>query len=227
MTVQVEKPTNPRFQDLEDQSFDRWTVIAYAGVNEFEQSLWLCRCECGTERVVAGSRLTTGRSRSCGCLRAESITTHGSSYTPEYQAWAAMIHRCSNSANEHFLDYGGRGVTVCTGWLLSFATFLSDVGLKPSRKHSLDRIDNDGHYSCGHCEECLENCWTMNCRWATVKEQNRNKRSNRLITCNGETKTLIEWAECRGMRVDTLWRRLNRLRWSVEDALFRPVRAAK
>lgn len=142
--------------------------------------------------------------------------THGQSMTrlrkasPEYVAWAEMIKRCENPNCKSYERYGARGITVCSRWRKDFAAFLADMGPKPSPEHSLDRRDNSGNYD------------PENCRWATRKEQARNRRTSRLITFNGESKTLAEWGEIRGMNPLTLRIRIH-AGWSLEDALMKPL----
>lgn len=121
-----------------------------------------------------------------------------------------MVARCTNNRRKEWPRYGGRGVRVCERWLESFGAFLADVGLRPSTKHSLDRIDNDGNYEPG------------NCRWATATAQHRNRRDNYRITYRGQTYTRDEWSERTGIHRDTLRGRLRR-GWTVEAALTRPV----
>jgi hypothetical protein len=155
--------------------YGRLTVLARAETVG-NMLTWRCRCSCGNETVAYGSNLRRGHSRSCGCLKIEvtltRCTTHGEArhgkLTPEYRAWAALINRCENPQNPRFKDYGGRGITVCERWRSSYETFLADMGRRPSPRHSLDRIDNNGHYE------------PANCRWATASEQRRNQR--RMIT---------------------------------------------
>jgi len=130
-----------------------------------------------------------------------------------------MHGRC-NSVNSQY--HGGRGIKVCERWR-AFENFLTDMGQKPFSEASIDRIDNDGNYSCGHCEECLRNGWPANCRWATDKEQQRNTRQNRMLTYNGKTMCLAEWGELLGIEYNILWARLNR-GWSVAKTLSIPVR---
>lgn len=129
--------------------------------------------------------------------------------TPEYRSWYHMHIRCSRAGATGYEYYGARGIRVCDSWG-SFENFLRDMGERPSPLHSIDRIDTNGHYD------------PTNCRWATAVEQARNKRSNRLITFNGETLPISAWAERLGIRTDTLWRRLA-CGWSIERALGRPV----
>ena len=122
---------------------------------------------------------------------------HGLSYTPEYRAWQTMRVRCTNPQNAAWKDYGGRGITVCSRWMDDPIAFVSDMGPKPSPKHELDRIDNDGPYS------------PENCRWVLRTVNSRNRRSNRTVTHAGETLTVSEWAERMGIGVSALKYRLD------------------
>lgn len=123
--------------------------------------------------------------------------------------FAAMRQRCLNSNDASYPDYGGRGIRICQGWS-TFQGFVKDVGHCPSSLHSLDRKDNDGHYSCGHCDECVKNNWPRNWRWATAKEQSGNTRWNVRITKNGETKIIADWAETLQVPSSTLYVRRHR-----------------
>lgn len=134
--------------------------------------------------------------------------THGMSNTSTYHAWEHMLHRCDNANNPQFKDYGARGVGVCDKWR-TFEGFFADMGDCPPGL-TLERVDNDGSYGPG------------NCRWATRKEQARNRRDNRHITFRGETLCAVEWAERFGMKKDTFMRRL-RLGWLMEDIASTPV----
>jgi hypothetical protein len=129
--------------------------------------------------------------------------------TPEYLTWSRMRERCTSVRHKSYPRYGGRGIKVCEQWN-SFANFLADMGLRPSAKHSLDRIDNDGNYS------------PENCRWATVKEQSRNRRNNHHITFNSKTATLQEWADSLNMSCHALSRRLTK-GWPISRALTEPL----
>ena len=143
--------------------------------------------------------------------RAARATKHGLSYTPEYRAWQQMRLRCTDPEHAAWADYGGRGITVCERWLESVEAFVEDMGQKPDLEHELDRIDNNRGYEPG------------NCRWATRKENDRNRRSNRHLEFRGERKTIAEWCEALGLRRDTVGKRLAS-GWSVEDALTKSAR---
>ena len=139
--------------------------------------------------------------------------THGMTNTKVWRAWSSMQNRCFNERNKDYPRYGGRGISVAKRWL-KFDNFYKDMGQPPenSRKYSIDRIDVNGDYS------------PKNCRWTTASQQANNKRNNDLITFNGETKTLMQWARHVGLSQDTLWVRIYRLRWSIDKALTKTTK---
>lgn len=130
---------------------------------------------------------------------------HGLCGTPEYSAWSGMMMRCNNESHPAYSHYGGRGIKVCERWS-DVRIFVADMGLRPTPKHSLDRIDNEGSYS------------PDNCRWADPKEQQRNKRTTKTVEYEGETLPLVELAERFGIEPETLRKRLKR-DWPMERAL--------
>lgn len=182
---------------------------------------WACLCDCGALVFVSSGQLTRkGKrsTRSCGCLHKGVNWKHGhSKRTGTYKSWGGMKNRCFNQGSQDYPDYGGRGITVCGRWLV-FENFLEDIGEPPTAKHSLDRKNNSGHYSCGTCEDCIANGWPINCRWATTLEQSRNRRSSKMITFEGETLSLVEWAERKGIRDNTLGHRIMK-GWPLEKAM--------
>lgn len=213
---------NKSIKDIRGQRFGRLTVIRFSHTHR--QAYWICLCDCGKEVIVLGVSLRDGHTESCGCLHRSAMqggtrTTHGLSDTSEYHIWASMKERCCNPSNAAYPHYGGRGITICDRWLNDFAVFYMDMGPRPSPKHSLDRIDNDGAYS------------PDNCRWATRTEQANNKRSNLTLTWNGETHTVSEWAKLIGLSRHIIVGRL-RMGWTSERILstpkiFRGVRRAR
>jgi hypothetical protein len=130
--------------------------------------------------------------------------------TSEYVVWMGMIARCNNPKSKDFKRYGGRGIRICLRWN-SFPNFFTDMGPRPSSKHSIDRIDNNGDYKPG------------NCRWVTYKEQARNRRNNRLINIGGKLITLEEASTITNIKRTTLQRRLD-VGWPIQCALAKPVR---
>ena len=139
------------------------------------------------------------------------LRSHGLSYSPEYRAWQTMRLRCINPKNAAWPNYGGRGVTVCEAWLDDPTQFYRDMGPKPSPKHELDRIDNDGPYS------------PENCRWVTRKINDRNRRNNHLLQHDGATCTVAEWAERTGLTTVLIAHRI-KAGWSVARTLTTPAR---
>lgn len=174
------------------------------------------KCDCGTIEPVAVKNII--RRQSCGCLNTETTAKRSLKHvfarvgkvTPEFRVWAGMLTRCSNPKVKAFERYGGRGIAVCDRWRNSFPTFLADMGPRPSPKHQIDRIDNDGNY-------CPKNC-----RWVMQDVQARNKSNARLISHAGKTLSLCEWAEETGITADAIYGRL-KLGWSTEKALTTPL----
>lgn len=199
--------------DLIGHKFGRWTVVGLSE-NVDRRTRWNCICDCGVTKSVLEANLKIGDSKSCGCLQIEKLinrsSTHGMRKTPEYIAWCSLIQRATNANIKFAKDYSLRGITVCERWL-SFENFFADIGMRPSPDHSIDRINNDGNYEPG------------NCRWATRKEQNRNTRGNVLITHNGETHCLSEWAEITGIKLGIISKRLSR-GWASKRALTEAIR---
>ena len=178
----------PARLNLVGKKYNKLTVIKFDHVNKHGQAMWLCRCDCGNKTVVNGRNLRNNNTKSCGCLIKGASTrvgkkTHGMSKSPEFIAWRSMKNRCTNKQCKSFKNYGGRGIKVCDRWIESFQNFYDDMGQRPSKKHSIDRIDNDGDYT------------PENCRWTTDIKQNNNLRRNVYIECDGETKTIAEWSK--------------------------------
>lgn len=200
--------------DLIGQQFGRLTVISLAHKDERDQLHWMCKCTCGVEKTVKGGNLQDGNTRSCGCLSRQLVTerstTHGASRSPEYKAWADAKRRCTNPKDKDFPRYGGRGIQFLFN---SFEEFLAHIGTKPHEKLTLDRINVNGDYA------------PKNIRWATIKEQNNNKRCNVNLVYKGRTQNIAAWARELGIHRDTIRYRLKQLGWSVEKTLGTASRA--
>lgn len=186
--------------------YGRLRVVGIAGFNAKKNALWKCICECGREKSVRGNHLRRGFVKSCGCFQVDNPST------PEYIAWCGMKARCGNPADPSYKNYGGSGIIVSPQWSDSFETFLRNVWRRPSSKHSIDRYpNNDGNYEPG------------NVRWATRKEQCRNRRTNVKIEIGGVVKTMTEWAEMFGISNDTAGARIKN-GWDAITAVTRPIR---
>jgi hypothetical protein len=203
--------------NLQDQKINRWLVVSRGPNTTNGQAQWNCKCDCGNEKLLKAIVLNKRKSQSCGCLKLEQLikrsTKHG--YSPSknrsdtYTIWAKIIQRCTNINDKAYPNYGERGITICDEWL-NFVNFLQDMGERPSKQHSIDRIDNSKGYN------------KENCRWATSKEQGRNKRNNILLTFQNETLTVSEWCEKLNLPEKHIRARL-KLGWSHEDTLSIPI----
>jgi hypothetical protein len=202
-----------KFIDMTGKRIGRWTVLRKGKTDK--HVFWICECDCGNVREVAGSSLRKqGKYVSCGCYAAEQssarLIDHGLSHTAEWRVWQAMHHRCENPTNVGFDRYGGRGITVCERWQ-TFEPFLEDMGEHPGKGYSLDRIDNEQGYS------------KENCRWATKLEQANNTSTNVYWTLNGETRSISDWARHYNLRPANVHRRLQ-CGWDLKRALTEPLR---
>ena len=193
-------------ENLSGQTFNGWTVLEKAPSRKGD-TYWACRCICGRENPVSTKGLKRNLSRSCGC--AFGRERHGASNTREYAIFRHIIDRCTNPKNKDWNLYGGRGIKV--EWE-TFSNFIEDIGMRPSELHSIDRIDSNGPYS------------RENCRWATAKEQARNISTNRMVSAQGKTLCIAEWAEVTGLSPCTIWQRINTLGWTNDEAVTLPLR---
>lgn len=180
-------------KDISGMTFGKLTVKSFSEIKN-GKAYWLCSCDCGTEKVIVGTSLRKGTTKSCGCLMVEVAKTHGKCGTKTYEIWKTMVQRCTNPNNKRYPRYGGRGITVSESWR-DYANFLRDMGEKPDGL-SIDRIDNDGPY----CKE--------NCRWADDFTQARNTSKNRYIEFAGERLCLSQWAARIGINKRSLIARL-------------------
>jgi hypothetical protein len=208
--------------DLTGRVFGLLTVVS--AVNVSGRWLWACRCSCGTETNQTNSDLLTKGRQSCAACRAVRAVTHGATRTDEYRIWSGVVTRATNSRTRYADRYSLRGVTVCARWR-QFEGFFADMGPRPSKDHSIDRRENDGGYWCGKCPECVSLGRPANCRWATRTEQMRNVSANRLLTFQGKTQCVADWAQELGIPAHRLYTRLHR-GWSIEESLLRSPRGS-
>ena len=188
---------------------------------------WLFQCDCGNMVSVPRARVFSGETKSCGCLRIEkskermmsdpifNATTHGKSDTRLYTIWKNMRRRCSDKKNTGYHNYGGRGIKVCDEWqdFMKFYSWAVSNGYKSNL--SIDRIDNNGNYE------------PNNCQWVTVERQANNKRTNTMVTINGETHSLADWSRIKNINYKMVCTRIGKLHWTPYDAIVTPKRQRK
>lgn len=201
-------------KDLRGQRFGRLTVMEECG-RAGGGVVWRCKCDCGNCVDVRANHLQRGATVSCGCYNKEIITRHGQAKTRLHHIWACMLDRCTNPNAQEADRYIDRGIKVCEEWMVfeNFCEWAIANGFKEDAKRgdcTLDRINNDGDYE------------PSNCQWVDMKAQGRNRRNNRLLTLDGETHCVVEWAEKMGINPSTICTRLRR-GWSVREAICRPT----
>jgi hypothetical protein len=179
----------PQRINLVGLRFGRLVVLKIAQY-ENRKRYWHCRCDCGTEKTIVGDSLRGGLTRSCGCLTRDlnivRQTTHGKTHASIYGVWKSMRLRCDAPTNRAYKNYGGRGIKVCDRWR-TFENFLADMG-EPPPGLTIERVDNDGDYAPG------------NCRWASYREQSRNRQKTYRLTVCGEYLSLPDACEKYGIR---------------------------
>lgn len=205
--------------DLTGKRFGRRVVVSgdYVRRDEWKRSRVLCRCDCGSYDYVDPRKLREGNSGMCLRCAAGAHNPrrkHGLTGSPEWRIYVCMLQRCSDPNGSRYHIY--KDASICERWLGDdgFENFLKDMGPKPTKHHSIDRIDNDGEYT------------PRNCRWATPKQQARNRRNTSKLTVNGVTKTLMEWSEETGIGYAALRKRV-KVGWAPEDVVGMPTRDQK
>ncbi len=200
--------------DLLGQRFGRLTVVSRVLLERKMRATWSCQCDCGNQLKVTGKSLRSSNTQSCGCLKRDTVArlhkTHGESKKAYYQNWKAMMMRCYNANSTSYPEYGGRGIKVCEFLRATPSNLLLLLGERPQGRFTIDRISSKLHYTCGQCSECLKCGYTKNVRWATYATQNRNHSRNRLITFEGKTQCLTDWATEKGIKPGTLFGRLKK-----------------
>ena len=204
-----------KYFDLTNQKFNMLTAIEKVGVSPRGEAIWKCHCDCGNSTEVIGTLLTHSKIKSCGCLRKasgelNSNHKHGMHNTRIYRIWSSMKKRCTNSKDEHYPNYGGRGITVCPEWM-EFEPFYNwAITHGYADNLTLDRKDNDGNYEPG------------NCHWTTPKGQANNRRNTLHITVNGVTKNATDWAKTIGVGRTTIGRHIKK--GDIEDYISSHLR---
>lgn len=188
---------------------EKYSHLLVLSITESRYPMALCRCDCGKEKRIRVSSIRFRFTHSCGCYRKRSKTKHGMKGTPEYKVWKGINARCNNPNGAGWANYGGRGISVCQRWSgeHGFSNFISDMGLRPSDKHTIDRIDNNGNYE------------PKNCRWATRSQQMMNTRKSRMMTFDGCTKSMKQWSIDLGIPYGRILNRVHRGH-SVENSLW-------
>jgi hypothetical protein len=210
--VDFNETSRAKVKDRTGQRHGKLVAVSFEGIHSGSRSaIWRCLCDCGKFVSILTKGFGTSGTKSCGCIRSDIgkkkpinwrvNVTHGDAgrgRTTEYITWHSMIQRCSNAKHPSYNLYGGRGITVCTDWRSSYECFLRDMGRKPSKTHSLDRINPDIGYE------------KSNCRWATVKEQQNNRRDNRHVIFHGVDMTCTALAETIGVPQRTVFNWINK-----------------
>jgi hypothetical protein len=198
------------YEDLSGRKYGKLLVIKRSEINK-GGIYWECECDCGNQLNIRGNHLKEGQHSCVKCMKHDYAYTHGLHGHPSYRTWVMMRQRCLNPNAIGYKNYGGRGIKICKRWN-DFENFAKDVGVPPSSKHTLDRFPNkNGDYE------------PSNFRWATWKEQQRNKRDNKTVSYKGETKTVAEWSDITGIEYSTIHRRLSN-EWKLDDVFNRAVR---
>lgn len=200
-----------RRKDLKNKKSGEITFLEVAGIGTYRDIMWKCRCSCGNEIILSGKQYM--KVLHCGCLKEESKTK-----SRIYKIWRGMKSRCSkeDTGTNSWEEYGGRGIRVCQEWdneetgFENFKKWSYENGYEDTL--TIDRIDVNKNYS------------PNNCKWATLKEQGRNKRNNRMIEYKGEVKCLSEWSDIFNIKSSTISKRIDKYKWSVDKALTTPVK---
>lgn len=205
--IYQDKPINKQFINIEGQKFNKLLVKNYVG-KIGKLHYWNCLCDCGNEKIIRGSHLKSNRIKSCGCIYKTINITHGESSSDEYNIYCGIIKRCNNPNSIRYKYYGERGIKC----LISYEEFKNELGIRPSKYHSVERIDNFKHYELGNLE------------WSLQKKQCRNTRSNKIMSINQEEKCVAEFAEIYNKNAKIIYNRLSK-GWCDNCALFLPKRS--
>lgn len=208
-----------RVIEMVGKKFGRLIVLERVEDGKSYKRRFRCKCDCGKETICAGPNLRNGHTASCGCLHKEMTgnksRTHGKTGSPEYSSWRSMISRCTLESGDTNKSYISRGIVVCDRWRDSFENFYADMGPRPSMKHTIERLNNNGNYE------------PSNCKWATPIEQANNKRNTIFVEYRGKTMSFMDAVRLSGTSVHfhTIKNRLH-LGWSVDRAIDAPLRGS-
>ena len=205
--------------DMTIEKYNRLTPIERLHKNKYGVYYWRFLCDCGNETITRMNGVKSGNTKSCGCLNVEKLKDgersfkHGDIKTLTYRSWANLRNRCDNPENNRFHLYGGLGITYCDRWN-DFINFKNDMGERPSKNHSIERINTLGNYE------------PENCKWATYKEQANNRKDNIKLKFKEKELTISEWSEITKIKAATLFQRFHN-GWDVEKILNTPTRKIK
>lgn len=198
-------------KNLIGQKFGKLTVTAFAGRDKHDYPLWDCVCDCGGKKTARSQELKRGDTTSCGCVHREIFrritTTHGCAKEDWYMCWKSMVDRTTNPKAESYDWYKSRGIRIEDPRWLDPRNFFSDMGPRPSKTHSIDRMDNGKGY------------YKENCRWATKEEQGNNRSTCRMVALNGVSLTVSQWSKKTGIPRNIIYLRLD-AGWGIDRALL-------
>lgn len=227
------------FEKSIGEKFNKLTVVEFFRLDGKGRMKVRCACECGGSTESDWGNVKSGRKKSCGCIAKDSENhwnrRHGlakrSGVTKVYRTYCRILSRCYNPRVPSFKDYGGRGIVMCSGFRekdgVGPAKFAKVMGEPITPLHEVDRIDNDGNYSCGECEQCIQNGWPLNVRWSTDQVQSNHRRTTKWVTLHGEKMSAADAARKIGIPHQTLIARITSLGWDEKRALTTPVRSRK
>ena len=208
-----------KLKDLTGQKINKLTIIKRVANSKWNETRWLCNCECGNQTILTYGKIAYGRTKSCGCYLKEATSNlnkkHGLRNHRLYNILANMKQRCYNENSKAYKNYGGRGIKICDEWLAKEDGFMNFYNWAINNGYngdlSIDRIDNDGNYE------------PQNCRWVNNSIQSNNRRNNHKLTFNGDTLNISEWAEKYNLTISAIIHRLDR-GWSIEKTLTTPLK---
>lgn len=198
------------FKDLTNKRFGKLLVVENTNKKRNKKTIWLCKCDCGNYKEIQVDNLTSGHTKSCGCLNGKGYK-HNLKNTRLYYIWSCMKQRCYNENHKQYKDYGQRGIKICNEWheFINFYNWAINNDYQDNL--TIDRINNNDNYE------------PDNCRWVNMKIQSNNRRSNHIIEYKNEKHTLKEWCDILKLNYKTIQTRINSLKWDAEKAFETPI----